>query len=208
MSQRTTQFQTITQVLLLFLVVTLFLTPSVPKFDTFEMRFHSEDNCTYTRQNNTTYTIPIGMFSCFLFDRWNVLDDYPFISVTAEIPNGTKYYANTNGQFTAYFGNMPWPEFPADTNFSATREGYKDIHWKQGEEIPDMYATKDNPDYICCTSVLLLIPITFVVILLVVGLIFVVGKIIHKLDKRNKRSKKRTIVKNTAKMRSTSSFRR
>lgn len=61
------------------------------------------------------------------------------VEVTIE---GATYTAKTNMFGTAVFQSLEMEDFPAEAEFTVSKEGYDDIEWKQGEEIPAIKESK------------------------------------------------------------------
>jgi hypothetical protein len=63
------------------------------------------------------------------------------VEVTIE---GATYTAKTNMFGIAVFESLDMEEFPSGTEFKASKEGYDDIEWKQGDDIPQFRESQEE----------------------------------------------------------------
>jgi len=86
--------------------------------------------------------------------------------------NGTKYIAMTDENGVAEFDEFDGTEFPDGATFVAAKDGYEDLEWAQGEEIPQM--VEDNGEK--PNNLILYLIIGLIIILVIVVLLFLLRK--------------------------------
>jgi hypothetical protein len=87
------------------------------------------------------------------------------VEVTIE---GTTYTAKTNMFGKAVFQSLEMEDFPAGTEFKASKEGYDDIEWEQGDDIPAIKESEDEE------QTWLLIVLVIVVLLILAGAAYLI----------------------------------
>ncbi|MGA1793060.1 MAG: fibronectin type III domain-containing protein [Thermoplasmatota archaeon] len=98
-------------------------------------------------------------------------DPVPNVLVTVTI-NGTTYTAITDENGTAEFTQLTGSDFPSGAHFKASKEGYEDIEWDQGDPIPDLVKEKEDKD----EPNLLTVVIILVIVLLLLGIVVLLLK--------------------------------
>ncbi|MGA1820886.1 MAG: hypothetical protein ACMUHU_07760 [Thermoplasmatota archaeon] len=83
---------------------------------------------------------------------------------------GATYTAVTNAQGVATFEGLDMADFPANATFKASKEGYDDITWGQGETVPVM---KESREEAYTWLILLLVGIVIIVLAVSAYLLFI-----------------------------------
>ncbi|MBN1390413.1 MAG: hypothetical protein JXA22_07215 [Candidatus Thermoplasmatota archaeon] len=81
---------------------------------------------------------------------------------------GATYKATTNDEGIALFEDLDMADFPSGATFKASREGYDDIEWVQGESVPAMKESVDDP------HTWLIILLVIVVIMVLAGAAYII----------------------------------
>jgi hypothetical protein len=81
------------------------------------------------------------------------------------------YVAMTDENGTAEFDELSGAEFPDGAAFKASKEGYGDVEWAQGDEIPEMVEEKEEEEE---SNDIFLILVIILIIIIVLVVIFIV----------------------------------
>jgi len=81
---------------------------------------------------------------------------------------GATYRATTNAQGVATFEGLDMADFPGNATFRGSKEGYDDITWNQGGDIPKLKESKDE------TDTWLIIVLVVVVVIVLAGAAYLI----------------------------------
>lgn len=83
--------------------------------------------------------------------------------------NGTSYNATTDEYGVAIFSNINGTGFPEGSEFKATKDGFDDLEWTQGSEVPQM--VEEDEDKSSDTVLFFLIFVIVIILAIVIFLI-------------------------------------
>lgn len=88
--------------------------------------------------------------------------------------NGTTYSAVTDENGTAVFVYLTGSDFPVGAHFKASKDGYEDIEWDQGDPVPQMSREKEDDE-----------PDLLTIVIIIVFVLIALGVILYMLSRRS-----------------------